>query len=65
MEETAAFQKNPIIACLSFAEVHLDTPKCCWQNVLRTDETKVEITGKNTQCYICPKGASWYECVFL
>ena len=30
---------------LKFAEEHLDVPQCYWQNILWTDETKVELFG--------------------
>ncbi|CDQ64762.1 unnamed protein product [Oncorhynchus mykiss] len=35
---------------LKFAKVHLDVPQCYWQNILWTDETTVELFGRNTTC---------------
>ena len=48
MEEATAAKKN-IVACLKFAKEHLDVPQCFWQNILWTDETTVELFGRNTQ----------------
>ncbi|KAF7643573.1 hypothetical protein LDENG_00237070, partial [Lucifuga dentata] len=45
---------------LKFAKEHLDTPQHYWENVLWTDETKVELLGKNTQHYVwCEKGTAY------
>ena len=33
---------------LKFAKEHLDAPQRYWQNILWTDETKVELFGRNT-----------------
>ncbi|KAF7655970.1 hypothetical protein LDENG_00047760 [Lucifuga dentata] len=43
--------KKIITACLKFAKEHLDPPQHYWENVLWTDETKVELLGKNMQHY--------------
>uniref|UniRef100_A0AAZ3SMQ9 Diaphanous related formin 1 n=1 Tax=Oncorhynchus tshawytscha TaxID=74940 RepID=A0AAZ3SMQ9_ONCTS len=40
--------KKNIAALLKFAKVHLDVPQCYWQNILWTDETTVELFGRNT-----------------
>lgn len=50
MKKAVAFQreKKTISLCLKFAKDHLDTP----QHVLWTDETKVELFGKNMQHYV-------------
>uniref|UniRef100_A0A8C5R6Q7 Uncharacterized protein n=1 Tax=Leptobrachium leishanense TaxID=445787 RepID=A0A8C5R6Q7_9ANUR len=34
-------------ACLKFAREHLDDPEEDWENVIWSDETKVELFGKN------------------
>lgn len=47
--------KKNIAARLKFAKEHIDTPQRYWQNVLWTDETKIELFGKNTQHYIWRK----------
>ena len=41
--------KKCIAARLKFAKVHLDVPQRYWQNILWTDETTVELFGRNTQ----------------
>ena len=38
--------KKNIAACLKFAKEHIDTPQRDWQNVLWTDETKIELFWK-------------------
>uniref|UniRef100_A0A8C5QHB4 Transposase n=1 Tax=Leptobrachium leishanense TaxID=445787 RepID=A0A8C5QHB4_9ANUR len=43
--------KKNIAARLKFAKEHLDVPQHYWQNILWTDETKIELFGKNTQHY--------------
>ena len=40
-----------IAAHLKFAKEHLDVPQRYWQNILWTDETKVELFERNTQHY--------------
>ena len=44
--------KKSIAARLKFAKVHLDIPQRYWQNILWTDETKVELLEgtHNTMC---------------
>ncbi|KAJ4919274.1 hypothetical protein JOQ06_022234 [Pogonophryne albipinna] len=44
-------RKN-IAARLKFAKEHLDVPQHYWQHILWTDETKVELFGRNTQRYV-------------
>ena len=44
--------KKNIAASLKFAKEHLDVPQRYWQNILWTDETKVELFGRNTQHYV-------------
>ena len=41
--------KKNIAARLKFAKVHLDVPQRYWLNILWTDETTVELFGRNTQ----------------
>lgn len=59
-QKAAAPQKN-IAACLKFTKEHLDTPQHYWENVLWTDETKVELFGKNTQHYVWRKKGTAYQ----
>ena len=47
--------KKNIAAHLKLAKEHIGTPQWYWQNVLWTDETKIELFGKNTQRYIWHK----------
>lgn len=35
-------KKEILAACLKFAKEHLNIPQDCWQNILWTDETKIE-----------------------
>lgn len=59
---TPLLTKNNIAACLKFAKEHIDTPQWYWQNVLWTDETKIELFVKNTQHYIwCKKGTAYHH----
>ncbi|KAJ4924663.1 hypothetical protein JOQ06_003615 [Pogonophryne albipinna] len=44
-------RKN-IAARLKCAKEHLDVPQHYWQHILWTDETKVELFGRNTQRYV-------------
>ncbi len=43
--------KKNIAACLKFAKEHIDF----WNNVLWTDESKVELFGLNEKRYVCQK----------
>lgn len=42
-------QKN---ANLELATIHIDKSRCLWENVLWTDETKLELFGKSYQLYV-------------
>lgn len=53
--------KKNIAARLKFAREHIDTPQRYWQNVLWTDETKIELFGKNTQHYLWRRKATAYR----
>uniref|UniRef100_A0AAZ3PRX4 Transposase Tc1-like domain-containing protein n=1 Tax=Oncorhynchus tshawytscha TaxID=74940 RepID=A0AAZ3PRX4_ONCTS len=44
--------KKPIAARLKFAKVHLNVLQRYWQNILWSDETTVELFGRNTQHYV-------------
>ena len=48
MEEATTVQKNTS-ARLKFSKVHLDVPQRYWLNILWTDETTVELFGRNMQ----------------
>jgi len=39
-------------ARLEFAKMHIDKPQSFWENVLCTDETKMELFGKSHQLYV-------------
>ncbi len=39
-------------ARLKFAREHLDDPEEDWENVIWSDETKIEMFGKNSTCRI-------------
>ena len=53
--------KNDIAACLKFAKEHTDIPQQYWQNVLWTNETKIEQFGKNTQHNIWRRWGTAYH----
>ncbi len=39
-------------ACLKFAREHLDDPEEDWENVIWSDETKIELFDKNSTCRV-------------
>uniref|UniRef100_A0A8C7YAL0 Transposase Tc1-like domain-containing protein n=1 Tax=Oryzias sinensis TaxID=183150 RepID=A0A8C7YAL0_9TELE len=49
---TPLLKGNPKKARLEFAEMHVDKPQSFWENVLWTDETKLELFGKAHQLYV-------------
>lgn len=49
--EEIALQKS-IVARLTSAKDHSDTPPYDWEKVFRTDEMMVELSGKSTQHYV-------------
>uniref|UniRef100_A0A3B3R2T1 Tc1-like transposase DDE domain-containing protein n=1 Tax=Paramormyrops kingsleyae TaxID=1676925 RepID=A0A3B3R2T1_9TELE len=53
--------KKNIAARLKFAKEHLDVPQHYWQNIQWTDETKIELFGKNTQHYVWRKKGSAHQ----
>ena len=53
--------KKNIAARLKFAKVHLDVPQRYWQNILWTDETTVELFGRNTQHYVWRKKGTAHQ----
>lgn len=53
--------KKNIAARLKFAKDHLDAPQHFWQKILWTDETKIELFGRNTQRYIWRKNGTAHQ----
>lgn len=53
--------KKNIKARLTFAKTHLDHPQSFWNNVLWTDESKVELFGRNASRYIWRKKNTAFE----
>ena len=41
--------------------MHLDVPQRYWQNILWTDETTVELFGRNTQHYVLGKKGTAHQ----
>uniref|UniRef100_A0A8C5WFT6 Transposase n=1 Tax=Leptobrachium leishanense TaxID=445787 RepID=A0A8C5WFT6_9ANUR len=54
-------KKNIAAHLKFFAEDHLDVPQHYWQNILWTDETKIELFGKNTQHYVWRKKGTAHQ----
>ena len=50
-----------IVARLKFAKEHLDVLQRYWQNILWTDETTVELFGRNTQHYVWRKNGTAHQ----
>ena len=49
-------------ACLTFAKKHLDDPQDFWENILWTDETKVELFGRCASRYIwCKTNTAFHK----
>ena len=53
--------KKNIAAHLKFAKEHIDDPQDFWNNVLWTDESKVELFGLNEKCYVWRKPNTAFE----
>uniref|UniRef100_A0AAY5K1G9 Tc1-like transposase DDE domain-containing protein n=1 Tax=Esox lucius TaxID=8010 RepID=A0AAY5K1G9_ESOLU len=47
--------KKNIQAWMKFAKINIKSPKSTWKNVLRSDETKVELFGHNSKRYVWSK----------
>ena len=45
-------KKKKKLAHLQYAKEHLETPPECWEKIVRSDETKVELFGHNQQRYV-------------
>lgn len=54
-------KKNHIKARLEFAKRHLEQPLQFWQNVLWSDETKIELFGENSKKYVWRKAGTANE----
>ena len=52
-ERKPLLSKKNIAACLKFAKEHLDVRQRYWQNILWTDETKVELFGRKEHTTLC------------
>ena len=46
------YEEDTKKARLDFAKMHVDKPQSFWENVLWTDETKLEPFGKSHQPYV-------------
>ncbi|KAI3377556.1 hypothetical protein L3Q82_008722, partial [Scortum barcoo] len=44
------FKPAHVQACLKFASDHLDDPEEAWEEVMWSDETKIELFGINLPC---------------
>lgn len=53
--------KNNIKARLTFGKKHLDDPQDFWENILWTDETKVELFGRCASRYIWRKSNTAFQ----
>ena len=54
-EDPTAEKKRHKTARLEFAYTHLNKPRSFWENVLWTDETKLELFGKAHHLYVYRK----------
>ena len=52
-------------ACLKFAKDHVDRPSKYWNNVLRSDETKIELFGHMDRHYVLCKPGTAFEKKYL
>ena len=59
--EVSLLTKKDIAARRKFAKDHLDVPQQFWQNILWTDETKIELFGRNTQHYVWRKNGTAHQ----
>ena len=59
-KETVLSKKN-IAARLRFVKEHLNVSQRYWQNILWTDETKVQLFGRNTQHYVWRKKGTAHQ----
>ena len=50
-----------ISASLKIAKVHLEVPQRYWENILWTDETTIELFGRNTQHYVWRKKCTAHQ----
>ena len=56
-------RKKPLLSKkkLKFTKEHLDVPQRYWQNILWTDETTVDLFGRNTQHCVEKKGTAHHQ----
>ena len=60
MGEATAVKKK-MYARLKFTKEYLDVPHRYWQNILWTDETTVELFGRNTQHHVWRKKGTAHQ----
>lgn len=57
---TVHFKKKNFAAQLRFAKLRLKNPQGSWNNVFWPDETKMEMLGHNSQCFVQQKPTGEY-----
>ncbi len=59
--EGSILKKRHVEARLTFATKHLDNPVNYWENVVWSDETKIELFGNNTTHHVWRRNGSAYD----